>query len=145
MSGGSLDDGYGDADTIAAIATPVVPQAGGVAIIRLSGPNAVAATRRVFRPASRAARRSALLDEPMQSHLAVYGTIVDASSKSTTAAAADDEEEFAAGEVIDEVLVLPMLAPRSYTTEDVVEIHCHGGSVCVQRVLTLLLREEEEE
>jgi tRNA U34 5-carboxymethylaminomethyl modifying GTPase MnmE/TrmE len=41
--------------------------------------------------------------------------------------------------VIDEVLVLPMLAPRSYTKEDVVEIHCHGGSVCVQRVLALLL------
>ena len=48
------------------------------------------------------------------------------------------------GKVIDEVLVLPMLAPRSYTTEDVVEIHAHGGSVCVQRVLSLLLRNGDE-
>jgi tRNA modification GTPase len=45
----------------------------------------------------------------------------------------------ASGEIVDEALVLPMLAPRSYTTEDVVEIHCHGGSVCVQRVLALLV------
>jgi tRNA modification GTPase len=37
--------------------------------------------------------------------------------------------------VLDEVLVLPMLAPRSYTREDVVEIHCHGGSLCSARVL----------
>jgi hypothetical protein len=38
-----------------------------------------------------------------------------------------------------QVLLLPMLKPRSYTREDVVELHCHGGSVCVQRVLSLCL------
>ena len=51
---------HGDGDTIVAIATPVVPQAGGVAIIRLSGPSAVSAAMSVFRPASRAAREDAL-------------------------------------------------------------------------------------
>jgi tRNA modification GTPase len=51
---------YGDSDTIAAVATPVVPQAGGVAIIRLSGPAAVSAARGVFRPAARAARAAAV-------------------------------------------------------------------------------------
>ena len=119
-SSSSWDDG----DTIAAIATPVVPQAGGVAIIRLSGPNAVAATRAVFRPAAKAARDAQRRRDPMVSHTALYGEVRDPRD----------------GAMIDEVLVLPMLAPRSYTTEDVVEIHAHGGSVCVQRVLALLLR-----
>lgn len=119
-SSSSWDDG----DTIAAIATPVVPQAGGVAIIRLSGPNAVAATRAVFRPAAKAARDAQRRGNPMVSHTALYGEVRDPRD----------------GAMIDEVLVLPMLAPRSYTTEDVVEIHAHGGSVCVQRVLALLLR-----
>jgi tRNA modification GTPase len=119
-SSSSWDDG----DTIAAIATPVVPQAGGVAIIRLSGPNAVAATRAVFRPAAKAARDAQRRGDPMVSHTALYGEVRDPRD----------------GAMIDEVLVLPMLAPRSYTTEDVVEIHAHGGSVCVQRVLALLLR-----
>ena len=116
-------DSHDDGATIAAIATPVVPQAGGVAIIRLSGPDAVAAARAVFRPASRDERDAAARGDPLRSHVAVYGTVRD-----------DDE-------IIDEVLLLPMLAPRSYTAEDVVEIHCHGGSVCVQRVLALLLRD----
>lgn len=119
-SSSSWDDG----DTIAAIATPVVPQAGGVAIIRLSGPNAVAATRAVFRPAAKATRDAQRRGDPMVSHTALYGEVRDPRD----------------GAMIDEVLVLPMLAPRSYTTEDVVEIHAHGGSVCVQRVLALLLR-----
>ena len=119
-SSSSWDDG----DTIAAIATPVVPQAGGVAIIRVSGPNAVAATRAVFRPAAKAERDAQRRGDPMVSHTALYGDVRDPRD----------------GKVVDEVLVLPMLAPRSYTTEDVVEIHAHGGSVCVQRVLALLLR-----
>ena len=123
-SSSSWDDG----DTIAAIATPVVPQAGGVAIIRLSGPNAVAATRAVFRPAAKAERDAQRRGDPLVSHTALYGDVRDPRD----------------GKVIDEVLVLPMLAPRSYTTEDVVEIHAHGGSVCVQRVLALLLRNGDE-
>ena len=109
-----------DSETIAAVATPVVPQAGGVAILRLSGDNALAATSRIFRPAS---SRASLRRGECVSHLALYGDVVDPAS----------------GEIVDEALVLPMLAPRSYTTEDVVEIHCHGGSVCVQRVLALLV------
>lgn len=105
-----------------------MPQAGGVAIIRLSGPNAVAATRAVFRPAAKAERDAQRRGDPMVSHTALYGDVRDPRD----------------GKVIDEVLVLPMLAPRSYTTEDVVEIHAHGGSVCVQRVLALLLRNGDE-
>ena len=40
-----------------------------------------------------------------------------------------------------QVLLLSMLAPKSYTSEDVIELHCHGGGVCVQRVLGCCLRE----
>ena len=40
-----------------------------------------------------------------------------------------------AGSMVDEVLMLVMKRPRSYTVEDVVEFHCHGGQVCVERVL----------
>ena len=118
-----------DGATIVAVATPVVPQAGGVAIVRLSGPDAVRATRAVFAPASRAVR-----DAPaLASHVAVYGTCVD------PALPRDHPDA-----LLDEVLVLPMLAPRSYTREDVVEIHCHGGSVCVQRVIDALLSLAED-
>lgn len=39
-----------------------------------------------------------------------------------------------------QVLLLSMLAPKSYTSEDVIELHCHGGGVCVQRVLGCCLR-----
>lgn len=118
---------WSDDDTIVAIATPVVPSSGGVAVIRLSGPNAVQASRAVFRPASKQERDSAKKGNPLQSHVALYGTVRDPTDDS----------------VIDEVLLLPMLAPRSYTAEDVVEIHCHGGTVCVQRVLSLILRNGE--
>ena len=132
-----------DTDTIAAIATPVVPQAGGVSIIRLSGPNAVNATWRVFRPASKKARLAAGRGEPPASHVALYGVVVDRKDVGASGSMDGDGDGVMNAEVIDEVLVLPMLAPRSYTTEDVVEIHCHGGSVCVQRVLALLLRAPE--
>lgn len=111
-------------DTVVAIATPVVPSAGGVAVVRLSGPRAVAVATAVFRPGPpRAPSRRAW---GCESHVAVYGHVVDPER---------------GGALVDEVLALPMLAPRSYTRQDVVELHCHGGSVCVQRVLGLCLRQ----
>ena len=126
-----------------AIATPVVPNAGGVAIIRLSGPRAVEAARAVFRPASRAARAAAREGAPPSSHTALYGVVVDPISVPNGPRRVNDEDVDADSlDVVDEVLVLPMLRPRSYTAEDVVEIHCHGGSVCVQRVLSLLTRRD---
>lgn len=112
----------GTDDTAAAIITPVVPQSGGVAIVRVSGGSAVDVVQRIFRP-GRAGSGLRLVEWAVESHRAVYGHVYDI----------DDT-------VVDEVLVLPMLKPRSYTAEDVVEVHCHGGSVCVQRVLQLCLR-----
>ena len=102
------------ADTIAAIATAVAPGQGGVAIVRLSGPEAEPIGRRLFlAPGS----------QPWESHRVLYGHVVDPVS----------------GERVDEALLLLMRAPRSFTREDVVEFHCHGGLVAVRRVLELVL------
>ena len=116
------------ADTIAGIATAVVGAVGGVAIVRLSGPRATAIAGGVFVSAGRRrreegdAKTKATETTTFESHRAMYGVVVDEN-----------------GDVIDEVIALAFLAPRSYTAEDVVELHCHGGAVCVQRVLARCL------
>ncbi len=92
----------------------MAPGQGGVAIVRLSGPQAEAIGRQIFRPAGR---------QVWDSHRVLYGHVVDPAS----------------GERVDEALLLPMRAPRSFTREDVVEVHCHGGLVVVRRVLELAL------
>jgi tRNA modification GTPase len=101
-------------DTIAAVATAVAPGQGSVAIVRLSGPAAEAMARRLFRAPGR---------QVWESHRVLYGHVVDPAS----------------GERLDEALLLLMRAPRSFTREDVVEFHCHGGLVAVRRVLEQVL------
>jgi len=102
--------------TIAAIATAIVPQQGSVGIVRLSGSDAVAIARRVFQaPGTQA----------WESHRILYGYV----------------RHPATDQVIDEALLLIMLAPRSYTREDVVEFHCHGGIMVVQQVLHCCLEQ----
>ncbi|MFF2483596.1 tRNA uridine-5-carboxymethylaminomethyl(34) synthesis GTPase MnmE [Paenibacillus sp. NPDC058071] len=103
-------------DTIAAIATAVGE--GGIAIIRISGPDAIATTARIFRS------RDDLRE--VDSHTVQYGHIVDP---------ATDEK-------VEEVLVTVMRGPRSFTAEDVVEINAHGGVVAVKKVLDLVLLQE---
>jgi tRNA modification GTPase len=100
-------------DTIAAISTPVGE--GGIAVIRVSGPEAVEVVDRVYQ-----GKRS--LTE-VDSHTVHYGHILHPETK----------------EVLDEVLVTVMRAPRTFTREDVVEVSCHGGVVPVQKVLKALL------
>ncbi|MBO2944475.1 tRNA uridine-5-carboxymethylaminomethyl(34) synthesis GTPase MnmE [Paenibacillus sp. F411] len=103
-------------DTIAAISTAVGE--GGIAIIRVSGPEAIQEVEHIFKsktPLSLA-----------ESHTVHYGHIV--------------EPEL--GEKLEEVLVTVMRAPRSFTTEDVVEISAHGGVIAVKRVMDLLLQRE---
>jgi tRNA modification GTPase len=84
-----------------------------VAIVRVSGPRAEAIGRALFQPAGR---------QRWDSHRVLYGHVVDPAS----------------GERVDEALLLLMRAPRSFTREDVVEFHCHGGLVVVRRVLELV-------
>ena len=101
-------------DTIAAVATAVAAGEGSVAIVRLSGPEAEAIGRRLFRPAGQ---------QEWDSHRVLYGHVLDPSN----------------GERVDEVLLLLMRAPRSFTRETVLELHCHGGLISVQRLLALVL------
>lgn len=100
-------------DTIAAVATPLGE--GGIAVIRVSGPDAVGIVDSLFRSKIRLSQAN--------SHTVHYGHIYTPHS----------------GERIEEVLVTLMKAPRSYTAEDVVEISCHGGIVSVKKVLDVVL------
>lgn len=102
-------------ETIAAIATALSDS--GIGIVRISGENAIYIIDNIFRSA--AGRR---ILTKVQSHTIHYGYIVDS-----------DEN------VIDEVMVAVMKAPRSYTTEDTVEINCHGGVLVMQKVLEAVL------
>lgn len=103
-------------ETIAAIATALSDS--GIGIVRISGENAIYIIDNIFRSA--AGRR---ILTKVQSHTIHYGYIVDS-----------DEN------VIDEVMVAVMKAPRSYTTEDTVEINCHGGVLVMQKVLEAVLQ-----
>ncbi len=97
-------------DTIAAIATSLSPSA--ISIIRVSGVSAIEIVDKIF---------SGNLKKK-ESHTISYGYIKENN------------------EIIDEVLVTIMKAPKSFTTEDVVEINCHGGVATTKKVLELILK-----
>ncbi len=99
-------------DTIAAVATP--PGEGGIGIVRVSGPDALAILRRMFAPARPGA---------WQPYRMRYGHVLGAD-----------------GAPVDEALAVYMRAPHSFTAEDVAEISCHGGPLVVSRVLALALQ-----
>jgi tRNA modification GTPase len=102
--------------TIVAIATAVVPQQGSVGIVRLSGVDAVEIARTIFHTPGKQA---------WESHRILYGYVRHPKT----------------GATIDEALLLIMRAPRSYTREDVVEIHSHGGIILVQQILQLCVEQ----
>lgn len=101
-------------DTIAAIATSMSPS--GIGIIRISGDDAVTVADRIFR-----SKNGKKLSET-ESHKVIYGHIYD-------------------GDIlIDEVMVILMLAPNSFTKENTVEIDCHGGVYLMKRILSLVIK-----
>ncbi|PHV70618.1 tRNA uridine-5-carboxymethylaminomethyl(34) synthesis GTPase MnmE [Sporanaerobium hydrogeniformans] len=102
-------------DTIAAISTPI--GVGGIGIIRVSGRDSVTIVDKVFR----AANKKLLIDT--HTHTINYGHIINDN-----------------GEILDEVLVMLMKGPRTFTREDVVEINCHGGPVPLNTVLMELIK-----
>lgn len=102
-------------ETIAAISTPMSD--GGIGIIRISGEDAFLVADRIYQSKS---RNKKLSDQP--SHTIHYGYIYDD------------------GIVIDEVLIMLMRAPRSFTAEDTVEINCHGGIVAMRKVLETVIK-----
>ncbi|NBI29189.1 tRNA uridine-5-carboxymethylaminomethyl(34) synthesis GTPase MnmE [Chengkuizengella marina] len=101
-------------DTIAAISTPLGE--GGIAMIRISGPDAVSIVDTIFYAKQKCSE--------MKTHTVQYGFIKESDT----------------GLKVDEVLVTVMLAPRSFTKENVVEISCHGGLIAVKKTLELLLQ-----
>jgi len=102
-------------DTIAAISTPFGES--GIGIVRMSGSLAEPIARKLFKPKRK---------EPnFTSHYFHYGELIDPQS----------------GNPVDEVLIVLMKSPKTYTKEDIVEIHCHGGYFILQKVLELVLRE----
>ncbi|MBP3671629.1 MAG: tRNA uridine-5-carboxymethylaminomethyl(34) synthesis GTPase MnmE [Bacteroidaceae bacterium] len=101
-------------DTICAIATPA--GSGGIAVIRVSGSNAIAMCDKIFRPAHRS---KSLATQPANTTL--FGYIYDCE------------------EVVDEVVATLFRTPHSFTGEDTVEIACHGSHYIRQRIVTLLL------
>ena len=101
--------------TIAAIAT--APGEAGIGIVRISGDKSIEILKKVFKP-----KKNVEINE-IPSRMVVYGHAVDRS-----------------GAVMDEILAIIMRKPYSYTTEDVVELHCHGGIVPVRRIMEEVLR-----
>lgn len=102
-------------DTIAAIATPLGQ--GGLAVIRISGARALAVADKAFTPVGASSRKPS----KAESHTIHYGKIM------------------CAGRQVDEVLCAVMLAPRTFTREDIVEITCHGGVLSTKTVLDVVL------
>jgi tRNA modification GTPase len=102
-------------DTIAAIATPLGE--GGLAVIRISGAQALAVADRIFSPVG----KTSLKPSAAASHTIQFGHVVRD------------------GKTIDEVLVAVMRAPRTFTREDIVEITCHGGILPAKMVLDAAL------
>lgn len=100
-------------DTIAAISTAIGEA--GIAIVRMSGDDSINIIDEIFKSASGKKMAEA------ENRKFLYGHIVDGDKQ------------------IDEVLVVKMKGPHSYTAEDIVEIHCHGGVVSVKRILNLIL------
>ena len=102
-------------DTIAAIATAMTSS--GIGIIRISGEEAFSIISKIFRPKN---KEKNIMEQP--TYTIHYGFVYD-------------EEE-----MLDEVLVLLMKGPHSYTAEDTVEIDCHGGVFVMRRILETVLK-----
>jgi len=101
-------------DTIAAVATPLQPS--GLGVIRVSGTEAVSLVEPLFKGRVRPLKKA-------ETHKLLSGWIHDE------------------GELLDKVLLVVMRAPHSYTTEDVVEIQCHGSPLVLRTILDLVLRQ----
>ncbi|HCW7620469.1 TPA: tRNA uridine-5-carboxymethylaminomethyl(34) synthesis GTPase MnmE [Staphylococcus aureus] len=102
-----------DLDTITSISTPIGE--GAIGIVRLSGPQAVEIADKLYKG------KHLLNDVP--SHTINYGHIIDPESK----------------EVVEEVMVSVLRAPKTFTREDIIEINCHGGILTINRVLELTM------
>jgi len=115
VNSGSSSNSFNQEETIAAISTPFGES--GIGIVRISGPSAQSIASKLFKP-----KRG---QSYFISHHFHYGEVVDNQS----------------GKAVDEVLIVLMESPKTYTREDIVEIHCHGGYFVLQKILELVVRE----
>ncbi|MFH1612523.1 MAG: tRNA uridine-5-carboxymethylaminomethyl(34) synthesis GTPase MnmE [bacterium] len=102
-------------DTIVAISTPIGQ--GGISIVKISGSLSIPILKKIFKK-----KKGNFFSK--ESHSIHYGHIISSTTQ----------------KLIDEVLVLIMKSPKTYTKEDIVEIHCHGGIICSQLVLKEVLQ-----
>lgn len=103
------------ADTIAAIATAM--SSSGIGIVRVSGSEAAAIVNKIFK-----SKKTGFDLTKVPSHTIHYGVVQDGN------------------EILDEVLVLIMKGPHSYTAEDTVEIDCHGGVLIMKKILETVIK-----
>jgi len=108
-----LFEGLDPSDTIVALSTP--PGSGGIGVIRLSGSKAHEIGRRLFRP------RSSASAHPFPHRRMILGDLIEPDTEN----------------IIDEVFLIFMRAPHTYTREDMVEIQCHSGRVVLEKILAL--------
>ncbi len=111
-----METAFSTEENIAAIASAISPGQGAIAIVKISGPSAIDIVQGIVKVPG---------NQIWDSHTILYGYVIDKKIQRK----------------IDEVLILIMKAPRSFTGEDVVEIHCHGGLIAVQEVLTEVLKQ----
>ena len=110
-------------NTIAAISTPLGP--GGIGVVRISGPRAYTIMKRLFVRKNQGSKRTGPSSEEgrFSSHIVYYGHLVDPENQ----------------DIIDEVLAIYMQGPKSFTREDVVELHSHSGFVVLDRILNAVV------
>src|SRR5690242_18973735 len=106
-----------DSATIATISTPLGQ--GALGVIRISGPESAEIARSIFR----SERGKSVTLTPKQSHRVFYGRIVDPDTR----------------QLIDEVVLTWLAGPHSFTTEDTVEISCHGGPLPLRETLRVII------
>jgi len=116
-----------DGSTIVAVATPI--GSGGIGIIKISGKDALSIAASLFRKSKPASRspvdRDPSSHAPFKSYRLYHGHVVNPENE----------------QVVDEVLISVMKAPRSYTREDIVEINAHSGPVAISSILDLVLKQ----
>jgi len=123
-------------DTIVAISTPVGEAA--IGIVRMSGKDSLKIADKVFKG------KDGVLPSKFKSHTVRYGWIVKSNRLPATRNRKNRETEYRASSIehrniIDEVLLTVMRAPKTYTKENIVEISCHGGAVALRKILELIL------
>jgi len=119
-----------DNDTIVAISTPIGE--GAIGTVRMSGKDSLKIADRIFKGGD------GLLPSKFKSHTIRYGWIIESNQLPVTRN--QKNKKIKLRSIIDEVLLIVMRAPKTYTREDIVEISCHGGAMALRNILELIIK-----